>query len=200
MTNLPGWILSYFGVVYALAIAERDKSLISVGCCRGLALGTEPSLQLLRCQLGSRTRTQSCTDDLSLADIVALVFVVCHEFQSIVYKLRKSQNAAVAEFGQFAPCEGIGFPRLIELDGVGFTANFFPTSLAADIVEDPPNSTALGPFIDTARHNPSSGLSVGLQKLLNPILQPPKSPNKLFRITDADWRLAGDGLRVIATG
>ena len=44
----------------------------------------------------------------------------------------------LAEFGQFGPCESMSFPRLIELDGVGFKTNFFPASVAADIVENPP--------------------------------------------------------------
>jgi hypothetical protein len=73
---------------------------------------------------------------------------------------------------------------LIELDGVGLTANFFPASLAINVIKNPPNSTTLGPFINTTRQTPS-GDYVGLQKIDNPILQPPSSISR-FGIAHRD--------------
>ena len=68
----------------------------------------KPPLKLLRCHLGSGTRTKRSPNDHGLAFIVAFVFMVGYELQRIVDQLRKIDDLAVAEFRQLTACRGIG--------------------------------------------------------------------------------------------
>lgn len=79
VSNLPCGIDGRLIVVDALAVAEGDECLVSVGGGRRLAVGAEPTFKLLRRNLSGGSRSEGFADDLGFADIAAAILVVDYE-------------------------------------------------------------------------------------------------------------------------
>jgi hypothetical protein len=65
-----------------------------------------------------------------------------NELQRIIDQLRQSDDLAVMQLGQLSPRYGIRFARLVQLNCVGFSSDFFAVPLPRCVVVNPPYPAA----------------------------------------------------------
>jgi len=150
VANLSGGVDGCLVVVDALAVAEGDEGLVTVAGGGRLAVGAEPTFDLLGREVGGGAGTEGLADDLGLADVAAAVLVVGYELQRVVDQLREAKNLAVSQFRQLAAGGRVGLAALVELDGVGLATDLLTMPLPGGKVVDPPNACADWFFVYSA--------------------------------------------------
>ena len=96
VANLPCRIDGGFAVVDALSVTERDEGLVAVGGGGRLAVGAEPTFELLRGDLCGGARAEGLADDLGFADVAATVLVVKHVRDAIISFIGDKKNGIIS--------------------------------------------------------------------------------------------------------